>query len=38
MQAFKLKVLVADDSKLIHDVFEEIAASVGDPVRHRVGV
>jgi DNA-binding NtrC family response regulator len=26
MQAFKLKVLVADDSKLIHDVFAEISA------------
>lgn len=26
MNAFKLKVLVADDSKLIHDVFQQIAA------------
>jgi DNA-binding NtrC family response regulator len=26
MQAFKLKVLVADDSKLIHDIFQEIAS------------
>ena len=27
MQGFKLKVLVADDSSVIHEVFQEIAAS-----------
>ena len=26
MTAFKLKVLVADDSKLVHDVFNQISA------------